>query len=417
MDRNCGVKLGNNWLQEESRGMRSKITANCLRAAGIPAVLMAMLASTGAIASAAEEEAEDENRYIEEVIVTASKREVNLQDSSLAITAYTGEQLDSRGIREVTDIAAAIPGIDMAESVPTESILIIRSMSNNGRGYHRAEVWRQQTNTSYLDDVVLFPGITPLKMVDLERMEVLKGPQGTLFGKSAMAGLVRFVSNKPNPEAFSGNLTASYDTVAGGGNGNSLEGYVNVPLSDSFAVRLTGYRYDLPGFIDVVGVRPQNDADTENTAGYRLRARWDVGDSMFLEASLINQTTEVGDVGKPMATWEPSQETDIHAIQLTAFDPEDPKRQWRGARGYRGRCQEPQIRGRPWGIHLVPDRREHDEPQLLLPQCPVGVRARRRLSRHDHRRLDPQRLRLLALLRGTIGTEDRNIRNPGHIQR
>ena len=313
--------------------MTPRTVTNPLRAAGILAIILAFLACTALTATAAEDDsddaAEDEGGYIEEVIVTASKREVNLQDSSLAITAYTGEQLDSRGIREVTDIAAAIPGIDMAESVPTESILIIRSMSNNGRGYHRAEVWRQQTNSSYLDDVVLFPGITPMKMVDLERMEVLKGPQGTLFGKSAMAGLVRFVSNKPNPEAFSGNLTASYDTVAGGGNGNSLEGYVNVPLSDSFAVRLTGYRYDLPGFIDVVGVRPQNDADTENTAGYRLRARWDVGDSMFLEASLINQTTEVGDVGKPMATWEPSQETDIHAIQLTAFDPEDPKRQWR----------------------------------------------------------------------------------------
>ena len=232
-----------------------------LRAGAIPAIILAFLAGTALTATAAEDDsedtAEDEGGYIEEVVVTASKREVNLQDSSLAITAYTGEQLDSRGIREVTDIAAAIPGVDMAESVPTESILIIRSMSNNGRGYHRAEIWRQQTNTSYLDDVVLFPGITPLKMVDLERMEVLKGPQGTLFGKSAMAGLVRFVSNKPDPEAFSGNISASLDTVAGGGTGNSIEGYVNVPLSDSFAVRLAAYRYDLPGFIDVVGVQPE----------------------------------------------------------------------------------------------------------------------------------------------------------------
>ena len=199
--------------------MTPRTVINVLRAAGIPAITVAFLAGTALTATAAEDDSdavEDEGGYIEEVVVTASKREVNLQDSSLAITAYTGEQLDSRGIREVTDIAAAIPGVDMAESVPTESILIIRSMSNNGRGYHRAEIWRQQTNTSYLDDVVLFPGITPLKMVDLERMEVLKGPQGTLFGKSAMAGLVRFVSNKPDPEAFSGNISASLDTVAGG---------------------------------------------------------------------------------------------------------------------------------------------------------------------------------------------------------
>ena len=68
---------------------------------------------------------------------------------------------------------------------------------------------------------------------------------------------MRFVSNKPDPEAFSGNISASLDTVAGGGTGNSIEGYVNVPLSDSFAVRLAAYRYDLPGFIDVVGVQPE----------------------------------------------------------------------------------------------------------------------------------------------------------------
>ena len=304
----------------------SFVASKHLSAIGIPAVFM--LAGAGVIASAAEDAAEDDDQYIEEVVVTASKREVNLQDSSLAITAFTGDQLDARGIREVTDIAAAIPGVDLSEAVPTESIVIIRSMSNNGRGYHRAEIWRQQTNTSYLDDIVLFPGITPLKLVDLERMEVVKGPQGTLFGKSAMAGSVRFISNRPNPDAFSANVTASYDTVASGGSGNSLEGFVNVPIADSFAVRLTGYRYDLPGYIDVVGPIAKEDADTENTQGYRLRARWDVSDRMFVEASVINQTTEVGDVGKPMATWAVSTETNHQAIQMIRMNPEDPKRQY-----------------------------------------------------------------------------------------
>ncbi|GIS69849.1 MAG: hypothetical protein CM1200mP9_06700 [Gammaproteobacteria bacterium] len=81
------------------------------------------------VSAIAEEEAED-SRPIEEVIVTASKREVSLQDSSLAISAFTGEQLDKRGIREFTDIAAAIPGIDLSEATPTESIVIIRGFSH-----------------------------------------------------------------------------------------------------------------------------------------------------------------------------------------------------------------------------------------------------------------------------------------------
>ena len=392
-----------------------------LRAGANPAIILAFLAGTALTATAAEDDseaaAEDESGYIEEVVVTASKREVNLQDSSLAITAYTGEQLDSRGIREVTDIAAAIPGVDMAESVPTESILIIRSMSNNGRGYHRAEIWRQQTNTSYLDDVVLFPGITPLKMVDLERMEVLKGPQGTLFGKSAMAGLVRFVSNKPDPEAFSGNISASLDTVAGGGTGNSIEGYVNVPLSDSFAVRLAAYRYDLPGFIDVVGVQPRDDADTEETDGYRLRARWDLG-RQHGTGSVAHQSDHGrgrrgqtdGHVGTVDGDRRPRPAVD-------GLRSRGSEAAVAGARGYRGRRQEPQVRGRSQCVHFVADRREHDQPQPLLPQCAVGVRARRRVSRPDRRRTDPQRLRLLALLRGTVGTEDRDVRSPRHIQR
>lgn len=196
---------------------------------------------------------------------------MNLQDSSLAITALSGDQLDSRGIREVTDIAAAIPGGDLGENTATESIIIVRGLSNNGRGYHRAEIWRQQTNTSYLDDIVLFPGITPLKLVDLERVEIVKGSQGTLFGKSAMAGAARYIGNKPDPDAFSANIAGAVETVADGGTGTSIEGFVNAPLGEAIATRLTFYTYSNAGFIDSVGTRPKDDANTEDTEGVRLQ--------------------------------------------------------------------------------------------------------------------------------------------------
>ena len=302
------------------------IATNRLSAAGIPAVLLALLVSPAATASEADEA--DEESPIEEVIVTASKREVNLQDSSLAITALTGDQLDSRGIREVTDIAAAIPGVDLGENTATESIIIIRGLSNNGRGYHRAEIWRQQTNTSYLDDIVLFPGITPLKLVDLERVEIVKGPQGTLFGKSAMAGAARYIGNKPDPEAFSANVTGAVESVANGGTGNSLEGFVNLPLGDAIATRLTFYSYNNAGFIDSVGTKPKEDANTEDTDGIRFQARWNLSDSLALHGYYIRQDTEVGDVGRPQSTWAVSPETDIHAVRINRMDLDDPKRQF-----------------------------------------------------------------------------------------
>ncbi len=313
------------------RGRGRLSTTTNLQTAGIPAVFIAILAGVGLVASAAEDTAEDaadDNRYIEEIIVTASKREVNLQDSSLAITALTGAQLDARGIRDVTDIASAIPGVDLGENTATESIIIVRGLSNNGRGYHRAEIWRQQTNTSYLDDIVLFPGITPLKLVDLERVEIVKGPQGTLFGKSAMAGAARYISNAPDPEAFSANITGALESVANGGTGTSLEGYVNVPLQDSLTARLTFYSYDNAGFIDVVGTDPKEDANTEDTNGVRLQVLWNLTDNMALHGYYIRQDTEVGDVGRPQSTWAVSTETDIHAIRINRLDLDDPKRQF-----------------------------------------------------------------------------------------
>ena len=303
------------------------IANNRLGAAGIPAVLLALLISPAATASEAGESADDEG-YIEEIIVTASKREVNLQDSSLAITALTGDQLDSRGIREVTDIAAAIPGVDLGENTATESIIIVRGLSNNGRGYHRAEIWRQQTNTSYLDDIVLFPGITPLKLVDLERVEIVKGPQGTLFGKSAMAGAARYISNRPDPEAFSANVTGAVESVANGGTGNSLEGFVNVPLADALTARLTFYSYNNAGFIDSVGTKPKEDANTEDTDGLRLQVLWNMTENMSLHGYYIQQDTEVGDVGRPQSTWAVSSVDNIHDVRINRMDLDDPKRQF-----------------------------------------------------------------------------------------
>ena len=135
--------------------------------------LAAVLAAVGALPAVADEADE---QVIEEVIVTATKREVSLQDSSLAITAYTGEQLDNRGVRDLMDIASAVPGVDVGDVAPGKGTLIFRGLSVVTSGIGRGSVSHQQTNISYLDDIVLFPGITPIELIDVERVEILKGP-------------------------------------------------------------------------------------------------------------------------------------------------------------------------------------------------------------------------------------------------
>ena len=290
---------------------------------GLSACLITVLAAIGTLPAIAAETESDQ--IIEEVIVTATKREVSLQDSSLAITAFTGEQLENRGMRDLIDIAGAIPGVDVADVAPGKGTLIFRGMSVVSRGVERGSVNHQQTNISYLDDIVLFPGITPVKLIDVQRVEVLKGPQGTLFGKSAMAGVARYISNAPDPSAFTGQVTLGADSVASGDNGGSVEGFVNIPIGENAAIRLVGYSYDSPGFIDVVGPFKHADANTAETTGLRFRGLWNASENLTLEVLGFTQDTDIGDGGQPTPTWTPSSEADPHNIVLARMNPDDPK--------------------------------------------------------------------------------------------
>ena len=274
-------------------------------------------------------DADSEDQPIEEVVVTASKREVTLQNSSLAITALSAEQLEHRGIRDFTDIASAIPGVDADEVAPGRIALVFRGVNFGRRAIGRGSADEYQVNVSYLDDIVLFAGITPLKLVDVERVEVLKGPQGTLFGKSAMSGVVRYVSNAPDPTGFSAGGTLGGETIASSEDfGTSFEGFINVPVNDSMAIRAAAYRFDLPGFIDVVGPFNEPDANTEATTGIRVRALWEVNDNLSTELMIARQESDLGDSGQPTPTWRPQYQPDAHAIQLTRMDLDDPKRMY-----------------------------------------------------------------------------------------
>ena len=139
-------------------------------------------------------EAPDAGTLLEEIIVTATKREQSLQDVPLSITVISEAELDRRGVFDFMDIANSIPNLSVSFS-NGEGRIGTRSIAIRG-------IFGSQTTGFYLDETPI-PQSLPIKIVDVNRIEVLRGPQGTLYGAQSMGGTVRVISNRPDLESFS----------------------------------------------------------------------------------------------------------------------------------------------------------------------------------------------------------------------
>ncbi|WBX84620.1 TonB-dependent receptor [Sphingosinicella microcystinivorans] len=184
----------------------------------------------------------------EDIVVTAQKREARLQNVPVSVTALSGEQLDAMGARDFKDILLSTPGVAFSGADRGQSIYNIRGVST---------VATAPTVGLYLDDISLvtggnvFTGTADLLFFDIERVEVLKGPQGTLYGGSSMGGAIKYVSRRPSLLDFEGEAAAGIATTRYGEPSYNGEVIVNIPLiTDVLAVRLgAAYRRD-GGFID-----------------------------------------------------------------------------------------------------------------------------------------------------------------------
>ena len=189
---------------------------------------------------------------LEEVIVTAQKRAANLQDVPFSVASESDERIRNSGSANVVDLARNIAGLTIADLGPGQSQMAIRGIS-------AGQVIRDQPGVKeqvgvYLDEspisVALF---TPdLELFDLDRFEVLRGPQGTLFGAGSEAGTVRYITRQPQLEMFEGVADASFEDVKHGDEGGSVRGAVNLPIAPTAAARFVGYYHHLPGFIDAI---------------------------------------------------------------------------------------------------------------------------------------------------------------------
>src|ERR1700723_3500933 len=188
-----------------------------------------------------------------EVIVTARKRAENLQDVPISIDVYTSKDLQNLGISQFEDYATMTPSISFVSAGPGTQTFVMRGVSDGSNPNYA-----NTAPTAFLvDDMSMnFYGTTPdLHLYDIERIEVLNGPQGTTFGAGAMAGALRFITNKPDPNAFSAGIDPDAGRIDGGTHNGTIEGFVNIPLIDDWtAVRLSGFSDYHGGYINNLNV-------------------------------------------------------------------------------------------------------------------------------------------------------------------
>ena len=186
-----------------------------------------------------------------DIIVTATKRSERLQDVPISIQALSTATLEQHQVAAFDDYAKLLPSVSYQSFGPGQSQLFFRGISSAGDGLHAGSL---PTSGLYLDEVPLttIANNVDLHVYDLERVEALSGPQGTLFGASSLSGTLRLITNKPDTSKFSAGYDLQGNKFGDGNKGGLAEGYVNVPLSDRAAIRLVGFYEHDGGYIDNV---------------------------------------------------------------------------------------------------------------------------------------------------------------------
>lgn len=195
-------------------------------------------------------------QQIEEITVTATKRSESMQDIPLAVQAMGAEALEEQNIQSFSDYVQYLPSVNAGGRGPGQNEIYIRGAAVDAINITVAESQGSAPNVAlYLDEQPITSGGRNLDVyvTDMERIEVLPGPQGTLYGASSMAGTVRLITNKPNLNEFQASFNGSWSTTAHGEDSNSVEAMINLPIiEDKFAIRAALYNDRQGGYIDNV---------------------------------------------------------------------------------------------------------------------------------------------------------------------
>ncbi len=267
--------------------MRSRLTRRVLGlGAGLLVVVGAgaqEVASTGAGGTSVAGRTE----ALEEVIVTARKRDESVRDIPTSINAFTGDELVSRGFRTVEDVLRLSPGVTFESGLTSSSTsIIVRGVTNDSRSPGPRTVGRFYGNVP-LTNPSIQGAEADLDTFDMRTVEVLKGPQGTLFGGSALAGAFRYEPNQPETGKWSGAAGIGGGTMASSDDtSHQYQLMLNMPLGERFALRFAGSDRYLPGYIDDVRSGEEDFNDYKAKQG-RVMAGWEATDELRFDAHYL----------------------------------------------------------------------------------------------------------------------------------
>ncbi len=255
-----------------------------------PTSLLGCVAMAMALTPFAANAADNVPFTIDEIVVTAQKRSELLQDVPIAITAIPMDRIEKMGAVSFTDYARTVPGLSFIDRGPGRSSITIRGITTG------ADQGKQALVGVYFDDMaVSAPSFQPdLNLFDIEQIEILRGPQGTLYGAGSMGGALKLTSAKPDATALAAKVDATLSSTRYGGENYVLNAMVNAPIvDDKLALRIVGYYRDYSGYIDNVTLNRKNVND-EETYGGRVALRATPTENLTITAMAMFQDTKVG---------------------------------------------------------------------------------------------------------------------------
>jgi len=280
-----------------------------------------LLTACACLAGAAYAQTGPQKKGVEEIVVTAERHASTVQKTAISITAISGAQLQARGLTSVLDVIKELPGVSVRSAGPGQTEYEARGLSSTGGaaptvGFYLNDVPMSPPAAAQTGKVVIDPDL-----YDIASVEVLRGPQGTLFGSGSMGGTIRVLTSQPNFNGYSGSIEATTSGTAGGNRPNAgLNAAVNIPVTDNFALRIVGTESERSGWIDRVVVDDiptlpfapgssvlvrnniqdapvksvAHDVNTEDLQGFRISALWKPTDDTSVKGMFLYQDLSMG---------------------------------------------------------------------------------------------------------------------------
>ncbi|HWE47912.1 MAG TPA: TonB-dependent receptor [Caulobacteraceae bacterium] len=277
------------FFQTRGKFMRT-FCADWRLAALLTGVSLSALASTiPGVAAAADQSPPSPAVQVEEVVVTAQKRTESIHDVPMSVSAISGATLENASAFRLEDYVGKLPGVTLIDTGAAGNQVVIRGVS-------MGETSINASVASYLDEspfTIVGPfsnsnaATANLDTFDLARVEVLRGPQGTLYGASALGGLIKYVTSEPQLGHYAARIEAGISSVDGGATGGDVHAMVNVPIGDTTALRLVGYDTDYPGYVS--DPKLGKDINTARFAGARALILFEPNANLKIRFSALYQ--------------------------------------------------------------------------------------------------------------------------------